>query len=176
MSTGKKTRRITVSAMIAALSTVILYFGSFIEVLDLTMAVISSLMTAVMVIEYGKGAPWCVFGVTSLLSLLLLPQKFPALIYLLFFGYYPIIKAYIERIRKRVICWAIKIGIFAVATALLLFLSKLFLLDIDMPATTVMSALFVVLCALMLILYDLALTRMITYYIVRLRHRFKKIF
>ena len=162
--------------MIAALSTVILYFGSFIEVLDLSMAVIASLMTTVMVIEYGKSAPWCVFGVTSLLSLLLLPQKFPALIYLLFFGYYPIIKAYIERIRKRFVCWIIKIGIFAVATALLLFLSKLLLLEVDMPASTVMSALFVALCALMLILYDLALTRMITYYIVRLRHRFKKIF
>ena len=86
MSTRKNTKRLTVSAMLSALSVTLLYLGSFIEVLDLSMAVLASLFTVVMVIEYGKGAPWSVFLVTSALSLILLPQKLPALMYALFFG------------------------------------------------------------------------------------------
>ena len=162
--------------MIAALSTVILYLGSFIEVLDISMAVLASLFTTVIVIEYGRGAPWSVFGVTSVLSLILLPQKLPALMYALFFGYYPILKEYIEKIRSRLICVVIKLCIFAGATALLLVLTKIFVVEIDVPAGPIMTAIFIVLAALTLILYDMALTRMVSYYIFRLRHRFKKLF
>ncbi len=176
MSARKKTKRLTVSAMVSALSVVILYLGSFIEVLDLTMAVTASLFITVMVIEYGKGAPWSVFLVTSVLSLILLPQKLPALMYALFFGYYPIIKEYVERIPSKLLSWAIKLVIFAFATALLLLLSKLFVPEVDMPMGALMTGAFIVLSALMLFLYDVALTRIITYYIVKLRHRFKKIF
>ena len=176
MSTKKNTKRLTVSAMLAALSVTLLYLGSFIEVLDLTMAVMASLFSAVMVIEYGKGAPWSVFGVTSVLSLILLPQKLPALMYALFFGYYPIIKEYVERIRSRILSWSLKLVIFAFATALLVLLSKLFVPEVDMPTGTLMTVVFIVLSALMLFLYDLALTRVISYYIIRLRQRFKKIF
>ena len=176
MSAKKNTKRLTVSAMLAALSVTLLYLGSFIEVLDLTMAVMASLFSAVMVIEYGKGAPWSVFGVTSVLSLILLPQKLPALMYALFFGYYPIIKEYVERIRSRILSWSLKLVIFAFATALLVLLSKLFVPEVDMPKGTLMTVVFIVLSALMLFLYDLALTRVISYYIIRLRQRFKKIF
>lgn len=176
MNTRKNTKRLTVSAMISALSVTLLYLGSFIEVLDITMAVTASLFSAVMVIEYGKGAPWSVFGVTSVLSLILLPQKLPALMYALFFGYYPIIKEYVEKIRNKLVSWIVKLFIFSFATALLLLLSKLFLAETDMPAGALMTAIFLILSAAMLILYDVALTRMISYYIIKLRHRFKNIF
>jgi len=176
MSTRKNTKRLTVSAMLSALSVTLLYLGSFIEVLDLSMAVLASLFTVVMVIEYGKGAPWSVFLVTSALSLILLPQKLPALMYALFFGYYPIIKEYVEKMRSRLLSWTVKVAIFAFATALLLLLAKLFVPDVDAPIGTFMTVAYVVLSAIMLVLYDLALTRMISFYIIRLRHRFKKIF
>lgn len=176
MSAKKNTKRLTVSAMVSALSVTILYLGSFIEVLDLTMAVTASIFSAVMVIEYGKGTPWSVFGVTSLLSLILLGQKLPALMYALFFGYYPIIKEYVERIRSKLISWTVKLLIFTFATALLLLLTRLFVPTAEVPAGTFMTTLFVILSALMLILYDIALTRIISYYILKLRQRFKNLF
>lgn len=176
MGTQKRTKKITVCAMAAALGTTILYLGSFIEVLDISMAVLASVLCVIMVIEYGKGAPWSVFLVTSLLSLLLLPNKFPALLYTLFFGYYPIIKEKIEKIPSRILSWAIKLVIFAAATGLLFLLTTIFTVDVEIPAGTIMKSVFVVLIALTLILYDLAMTRIISFYIIRLRQRFKKIF
>ena len=162
--------------MSAALCTTILYLGSFIEVLDMSMAVLASLLTMIMVVEYGKGAPWSVFGVTAILSLLLLPNKFPALLYTLFFGYYPIIKEKIEKLHLRFVGWVIKIGVFAIATALLLLLTKLFTSELDVPGGTIITIMFIVLSAITLVLYDIVLTRIISFYIIRLRQRFKKIF
>ena len=176
MRIAKRTKKITVCAMAAALGTTVLYFGSFIEVLDISTAVLASLLCTIMVIEYGKGAPWSVFFATALLSMLLLPNKLPALLYLLFFGYYPILKERIERTRSRIVGWIVKLCVFAVATTLLFLLASIFTVELDMPAGTIMKGIFVALIACTLILYDVALTRMITFYIIRLRQRFKKIF
>ena len=163
----------------AALSTVILYLGALIDVLDISMAVLASVFVAIMVIEYGGILPWTVFGTTSLLSLILLPYKLPAFIYLVFFGYYPIIKAYVERIRRKIMRWAVKLCIFIAGSSLLFLLSKIFITDIVVPEG-IIAKIFAVMVILVFIfiifLYDLALTRVITFYIVRLRHRFRKIF
>ena len=80
---------ITVCAMLSALGVVVLYLGSFIEVLDASMSVIASLMTVIVVIEFGRSASWSIYAVTAVLSLLLLPNKSPAVMYAAFFGFYP---------------------------------------------------------------------------------------
>ncbi len=160
--------------MMSALGVAILYLGSFIEVLDISMAVLASLICAIIVIEYGGAASFAIWGVTSILSLLLLPQKFPALIYAIFFGYYPIIKEGLERIKSRIVQWVIKLLIFNAAALLLLLASKLFVVEV--PEGFAMEIIFFALSNLMLILYDVALTRIISYYIFRLRKRFSKIF
>ena len=162
--------------MTAALGTVILYLGSFIEVLDISVAVLASLLSAVIVIEYGGKAAWPIYGVTAILSVLLLPTKFPALMYALFFGYYPIIKENIERMRSKVVKWAIKCAIFVASTVLFVLILKLFTAELETPYGDIFMVAFVLLTALMFILYDIALTRVISYYIFRLRHRFRKIF
>ena len=162
--------------MISALGVVALYLGSVIEVLDISTAVLASVMCTVTVIEYGKGAPWSVFLVTSLLSLLLLPNKFPALLYAVFFGYYPIIKEKIEKIRSMLVQWIIKLFIFASATALTFFIASIFTINVEIPAGVIFKVLFAALILITLVLYDLALTKIISYYIIRLRHRFRKIF
>ena len=90
--------------MLSALGVVLLYIGSLVEALDLSAAVLASLACIIAVIEYGKGAPWAVYGVTSVLSLILLPVKTPAAFYAIFFGFYPILKEKIER-RPRLLQW-----------------------------------------------------------------------
>ncbi len=162
--------------MASALGTVLLYIGSFIEILDISIAVLASVLTALMVIEYGKNAPWAVFAATSILSLILLSYKLPAFMYVLFFGYYPIIKEKIERLKSKAIQWLIKIGVFSAASALLLFVCTVFTADLELSSGVLMTVAFVVLAEIMYVMYDIALTRIITLYLVRFRHRFKKLF
>ena len=173
MTRQEKTKRLTVCAMLSALGVVLLWLGSAVEVVDISMAVIASLLCVFAVIEYGKGAPWLVFAVTAVLSLLLLPQKTPAVTYLLFFGYYPILKEKLER-SNRVVSWLLKELIFNAALALML-LSSHFLL---MAATPIESMLvyygaLVIMAEIAFPLYDIALTRLISLYLFRLRKRFR---
>ena len=162
--------------MSSALGTVLLYIGSFIEILDISIAVLASALTTLIVIEYGKKASLAVFFATSILSLILLPYKLPAFMYALFFGYYPIIKELIERIRVRLIGWIVKTAVFSLASILLLLICTVFTAELELSSGIIMTVGFILLSELMYFMYDIALTKMITLYLVRVRHRFKKLF
>ncbi len=169
------TKKLTVCAMLSALGVVLLYIGSLIEVVDISMAVIASMLCIIAVIEYNDSskAAWMIFGVTAVLSLLLLPNKTPAAFYTLFFGFYPILKEKLERLKK-VLSWVLKEIVFNVCLVLMALVS-IFLFtvgenDLINPITVAIMA---VLLEAVFILYDIALTRLITFYIINLRPRLK---
>ena len=169
---SERTRRIAMCAMLSALGVVVLYLGSIIEVLDISMAVIASVFAIFAVIEYGAGAAWSIYAITGFLSLLLLPNKFPALMYALFFGFYPIIKEKVEKLRSKIAQWALKELIFNACLIVLMLLSNI-ILDIDTKAWFAMEVIFFVLANGTFVIYDIALTRLISLYVFRLRGKFK---
>lgn len=157
--------------MLSALGVILLYVGSVIQVADLSMAVLASLLCVFAVIEYGKTAPWLVFGVTSVLSLVLLPQKTPAVVYTLFFGFYPILKERFEKF-DRIRCIVFKELAFNAALIVILLAMKfLFLEFTDIPFMLYLIA--IVLCEAVFLVYDFALTRLISLYVYKLRKRFR---
>ena len=160
--------------MLSALGVVLLYIGSLVEALDLSAAVLASLACIIAVIEYGKGAPWAVYGVTSVLSLILLPVKTPAAFYAIFFGFYPILKEKIER-RPRLLQWVIKEAIFNVALVIMGFAVYFLSTTGDnlLLENPLIIAATVVMAELAFVLYDIALTRLISFYIIKLRNRLK---
>ena len=160
--------------MFSALSVVLLYLGSLIEILDISMAVTASLTCIIAVIEYGKSAPWAIYGVTSVLSIILLPNKTPAVLYAAFFGFYPILKEKFEKLSKPV-SWILKEVVFniclVIMTVAVYFISTSGgdILSKSLPLLAATA----ILAEVVFVLYDIALTRVISFYIVKLRHRFK---
>ena len=171
-NSSKNIARLTACAMLSALGVVMLILGSFVEVVDISMAVIASLLCIFAVIEYGGASPWLVFSVTGVLSLILpMPNRTPAVMYVFFFGYYPIIKEKLERLNK-VLCWFLKEVIFNIALAAILLIVK-FVLMPTVSEPLWMVATLIIMAELVFILYDIALTRLISFYIVKLRHRLR---
>ncbi len=170
---GYNTKRLATCAMLAALGVVMLYAGALIEIVDISMAVIASLLCVVAVIEYGGGAPWMIYGVTALLSLLLLPNKTPAALYTLFFGFYPILKEKFEK-RPKVLCWVLKELTFN-ASLVLMGIASVYLMlgENNALVNPLFIGIVVVLCEAVFVLYDIALTRLISFYLITLRKRFK---
>ena len=171
MARRSNTKRMAVLSMLAALSVALLYVGSVIEVLDISAAVLASLTCVFAVIEFGGGAPWLVYAVTSVLSLVLLPYKMPAFMYAVFFGFYPIIKEKLEKHLKRLPAWVLKEVIFNVAILLITAASRFLFLSEDSPIGFDIA--FIAVAEVAFALYDIALTRVITLYIFKLRKRFK---
>ena len=164
-----KTRALTLCSIFSALGVIILYLGSLIEIIDLSMAVAASLLVIIAVIELGGIYPWLVYSVTSILSLLLLPNKFVALVYFAFTGFYPILKAMIERV-KGMVCALIKLAVFNVCLVAMWTAARIFVVPFDMPYGTVIT---LIVLNLIFVLYDFALTRLIKKYIYVWRKKLK---
>ena len=164
-------KRLTFCAMLVALGVIFLGIGALIEVLDISMAVIASICVIIPMIEYGKGTPWMVYGAISVLSLLLLPNKFPAALFALFAGFYPILKEKLER-KNTVIRWILKELIFNISLAIivLLYFFLFFKGTIQVPW---MIAVAIILAELVFILYDKAISKLIRIYVMEFRHRLK---
>lgn len=158
--------------MLSALSVTVLYVGSMLDFLDLTVACFASCICAFAVIELGHGAPWLIYLVTSVLSAILLPSKITAAEYILFAGIYPILKFMMERrIKNDILLWAVKLIYMAVVLVLFYFASKLFVTG--EVYTPVMLAVTAVLGVAAFVLFDICLTRLITYYFYKLRKRLR---
>jgi hypothetical protein len=153
-----------------ALGVVILSLGSLIEVLDLTTSAFAAMLVVLIVIEVGGFWPWLVYAATGLLALLL-PLKLAAAFYLLFTGYYPIIKEKIEKLGSRVLQWAIKLAILNAALTLAILAGKYIFtaadteFDFTWMLYPVGNAAFV--------LFDVALTRLISLYIFKWRKKLR---
>lgn len=164
-------KRLTFCAMLVALGVIFLGIGALIEVLDISMAVIASICVIIPIIEYGKGTPWMVYAAISVLSLLLLPNKFPAALFALFAGFYPILKEKLER-KNTVIRWILKELIFNISLAIivLLYFFLFFKGTIQVPW---MIAVAIILAEFVFILYDKAISKLIRIYVMEFRHRLK---
>ena len=126
-SRKQQTKKLVVSAMLCALGVILLMLGAFIEVIDLSVAVIASFLCIYAVIEIGGAYPWLIWIVTSLISLLFLPLKTPAIFYALFAGYYPMVKEKLEKRFSPTIAIPLKLAVFHVSLALMYGALRLFL-------------------------------------------------
>lgn len=172
--TSKQVKHLTISAMLSALGVIILGLGSVIEVLDISVAVIASLLVVYAVIEIGGAYPWLIWVVTSVISLLLLPLKTPALFYAMLTGYYPILKQKIERRFARLPAWGFKAGVLVISFGLIWGISKLFFPELlETTGGWIMAAAVLALGVVCFVLYDFALTKLITAYFVKWQKRFK---
>ena len=169
-----QTKKITLSALMVALGTVFMVIGAAIEVLDLTVCAMASLLVVFVFLEIGSYYPWLVWICTSLATALIYPGSLVWVEYALIFGIYPLIKAYIEKlprwtwlIVKLVYINAVIWGLFAICELLL----GLPFFDTD---GMVMTVILYVLMNVAFIAYDLFITVMVRFYFLKLRPRFKK--
>ena len=168
---NKNTKRLTFCAVCVALGFVILMLGAFIEVLDLSAAAFAGMLAVMVVIELGGRWAWPTFLATGLLALLLLPARLPALFYLLFAGWYPIAKERIERLKFCPLRWVVKM-LALNAAAVVAFLAAKYVLMIP-DAVADWTWLLLLMLNGAFVLFDIALTRLISLYIFRLRGRLR---
>lgn len=166
----KSTRKLTAAAVCVALGVVLLALGSLVEVLDISMAAIASLAVVFGVIELKGSYPYLIYLVTSVLALVLLPQKTPALLYACFAGFYPILKNLFEGRLSRTVAWVLKVLTFLLGCALAIFLTLWLFFEGELSYQRWYPVLILPL-VLVFVLYDIAMTRLITAYMLRWRHR-----
>jgi len=169
---SRKTRILTLSSLFAAISFVTLYFSSVWPTGRFGLAAFSSLFTVAAVIEAGLSPGLYIYVICSALGVLLLPDKSAPLLYALFFGYYPVIKSLIERIRPTALQWILKLFVFNAALTIIWFFlrSLVFGFGGQVPGALLIYAG----CNIIFVLFDYGLSKAIGYYITnvsRIRKR-----
>ncbi len=163
----KSTRILTFSALMSALSVVILLLGSLIDIIDMAMAVTASLILVV-VHEELKFKSLFVFLVTSAVALFIVPNKLIVAEYALV-AFYPIVKAFIEKLPK-VLAIILKGLYFVLSSALIVYLFNVLLVVEEIIYMDI--AYFVVMMAIFILLEKL-IFRFTMYYRFKLRHQLK---
>lgn len=163
--------------MMAALATVFMLVSYF-PYLTYAIPAVAGLFIMVCVIETGvKWSLGAYFASAILVFLLAEPEA--KLFYVLFFGYYPILKAALESRKNRVVEYLIKFAVFNAAVLLEYgVLAGLFGISLDGLGDFGKYTAVVLLIAANLVfpIYDLAVTRLAQFYLHRLHGSIIKIF
>ena len=172
----KQSVKTAFSGAMAAVGVVLMLFQGLIPVASIALPALAGCLLIPVVVEAGLSWAFGAYGVTAVLSLLLAPDREAALIYLLFFGYYPALYALLGRIRKKVPRYALKLLLFncaAIAEALL----ALHLLGVPVETVAFLGrftpVVLLLLANVVFIVYDFALDGLIATYIRRLHPRVK---
>ena len=173
----KTTGKITLSATMAALATVIMLVSYF-PYLTYAVPAVAGLFIMISVMEIN--CKWALLSyISASFFVFLFAEPESKLMFIGFFGFYPILKCLIERINKPVLEWIIKILLFNVCILLIYkVFAKIFMIPEDnlneffkygeIVLLIFANAVFVV--------FDIALSRMANFYFAKFHFRVSRIF
>ena len=168
----RTTRSLVIAALMTALSVVMLYIASLLPFEQLGIIALSSLFGIAAVIETGLSGGVLVFIGSAIIGALIIPSKPMIHYYVLFFGYYPVVKSLAEKIKYPILKWSVKLAVFNGALSALWFLFSSLIFNqslIKLGVNIIYLAGNAVFIA-----YDLGLSRLISFYIIRISKNIRK--
>ena len=172
----KRTSKITFSAMMVALASFFM-LTSYFPYLTYSIPAIAGIFIMVSVIEIDK--KWAVLSYfASAVIIFFLAEPEAKLLYIAFFGYYPIIKAAFENIKNRSLEYILKFAVFNAAVILsYTVLAGMFGVSFgemdEFGKNTVWILL--ILANIVFPIYDIALSRVASFYMMRVHSTVRKI-
>lgn len=163
-----KTFRLALSGICLAVSVILIFAGSIAPGIEMTCFALAGIVLGCLIMETGvKGGVLLYIG-AILLSLVLVPNKLGVVPYALFFGTYPFVKYYGEKIEKPIgqICIKLVFSM-AILGGSYLFLEDVFFGNINLP--DVATWLLVPGFGLIVLLYDYIFTLALLIYRQRVK-------
>ena len=173
----RKSGKIALGGLLTALGVVLMFLTGLIPIGTYALPAIAGVLLIVAVIEIGAKWAWMIYAAVAVLSLLFAADKEAALLFVLFFGYYPVLKSFLERISNKVLSWISKFAVFNVAVVACFFLAVNFL-QLPEDSFTVFGIylpwVFLILGNAVFLIYDIALSGLVATYVEKLHHRVTK--
>jgi len=171
--------KIAFCGLIIALSMVFMMF-TFMPNFTYALPALAGVMLVMVVIEVSIKFAFVSYLAVVILSIIIAPDKFSVLLYALFFGYYPILKALFEKAKSSLNMWIYKIISFNIVIVLIYFLA-IWLLNLQdnkliQYAQSPIGAGILLAANIVFVIYDLAIDNVIGLYIRRMHNIVKKSF
>lgn len=159
--------KVAYPAVLGALSLIFVYVASVVPSGNWGFVAIAGLFPAAAVISVSMKAGFLCWAGASVLAFLLIPGKFCALLYCVLFGLYPMVKSFVERLRRRIPEYILKLVFFNTAFTLIFLVMREAVLDSLPTALSVVWALYIV-ANVVFLLYDFGFGKLIGFYIARI--------
>ena len=158
--------RTALVGVLTGLSLAVLYLAFLAPSGKLALVAAAGLFPAGAVVSASLTAGWLCYAATGLLALVLLPSKSVALLYLIFFGLWPMVKSMLERLPSRVMEWVGKLLVCNLALSVVWFgLKSLFLPFL--PSALSHTWMIFGVGNLGFVIYDLGFSGLIAFYTLR---------
>lgn len=175
----KQSSKCALGGIVAALSLVMMISVAVIPFLTYALPAAAGMLIVFMFVETDKKWAFGVYCTVAILGMLLVPDKEVAVMYLAFFGYYPIIKSVFEARLGNALSWILKVAAFA-ATMVGAYALMIRFMGVTIDETEEFGAWAIPILlgtgTLAFIIYDIALTKMITLYFMQWQKHFKRYF
>ena len=177
---GSSSYKVAFGGIACALSLLCMFLSGVFPMAEYTTPALAGIILVVLVIDFGKPAAWIAYGAVSLLSLFITPNKEAVILFIAFLGYYPILKSNLEQIKSRVLEWVLKMLVFNAAciSAYFVIINLFGMTELITEMSMGLEYgiyLFLALANAVFVLYDIALSQVITFYfnVIRPKLRIK---
>ena len=172
--------KVALGGICMALSLLVMSATAIIPVASFAFPALAGALLIPINLRLGKKWGLLVYLGVSLLSFFISPDHTATISFLVLFGYYPSLKSVIERLKSRVLEWILKMLLFNASIAVGAGLSVLlfgieYLMGEYAEFTTPFLIGFIAACNVVFVIFDVALTRVITAMIYKLMPLFDKI-
>ncbi len=104
--------RVALGGIVSSLCLVTMFLSGIIPALYLVLPMIAGILMMIIAVEVNIRWALLTYIAVSLLSMIITFDKEAALIFVLFFGHYPILRFFIEKIRPRLLKTLVKFSVF----------------------------------------------------------------
>ncbi|GAA0817389.1 hypothetical protein [Clostridium tertium] len=162
-----KAKEITLSAILVALTNIILYLNFLLPISTISILTLASLLIPIALIKGSIKSAFLVYIASSIIGFFILPINI-ILLYILFFGIYGIVKYYIEKLNKLYLEIFCKMIFCNISLFISIFVFKSF---IAIEITKLPLSLLWIIAQPVFLIFDYALTLLISFYMQRIHNR-----
>lgn len=172
-------KKMALGGILGALAIVLMLMGSIIPFATFAAPAMAGALIMPIAIEFGLGAGWLLYGAISLLSLFMVADKEMAFMFVFLMGFYPLLKAVFEHIKPKILCLAAKLALFNVCIlgmySVMIYLFPISYVVEEFAAYSIWYVVgLVALGNMVFVIYDIALSRLIDLYVIKLRPKLFK--
>ncbi len=177
MNKNRLSFKIALSGVTSSVCLFLLLISGLLPMMEYSVPALAGILLIVLVVELNRKWALLAYVAVSFLGFFIATQKQSALLFVLFVGYYPILKSVLEQIPAKVLQWAAKLAVFNAAAIAFYKIASYVLAGQDLLeglerfgdyAEMVLLGM----ANVVFVIYDIALTQLISYYVHHLRKRF----
>lgn len=175
----KKSYKIAVCGMCTALSVVIMFLGGVLYIFSYTTPLLLGVIMLMVNRTFGKSSAVTTYFAVSVLSMILVSDKESVLLYVMFFGYYPILKYKFDSMNSKPLRVFIKFLLFNTALAgaelLSYYIFRIPFFEDGVQSVWIVAA-FTLAMNLIFVMFEFLLNKYFILYVNKFEPKIKKLF